>query len=48
MDVANLGVAAGFNLEGVTILVQNSKRLFPYGYPYAVVQNIQALISSYS
>jgi len=30
----------GFSLEGINILVQNSKKLYPYGYPYAFVSNI--------
>ena len=30
----------GFSLRGITILAQNSKKLFPYGYPFSFVQNI--------
>jgi DNA modification methylase len=30
----------GFTLEGITILVQNNKNLYPYGIPYAFVSNI--------
>ena len=30
----------GFALKGITILVQNSKSLYPYGYPNAYVPNI--------
>jgi hypothetical protein len=30
----------GFSLEGITILVQDSKNLYPYGMPYAFVSNI--------
>lgn len=30
----------GFTLQGVSILVQRNKKLFPYGYPYAFVSNI--------
>ncbi len=30
----------GFSLRGITVLVQNNKRLFPYGYPYSFVQNV--------
>jgi len=30
----------GFTLEGITILVQDSKNLYPYGMPYAFVSNI--------
>ena len=29
-----------FSLEGITILVQNAKKLYPYGYPFAFVPNI--------
>jgi DNA modification methylase len=29
-----------FILQGVKVLVQNNKRLYPYGYPYAYVENI--------
>lgn len=39
-DVIELFTDAGYNLQGITILAQNHKRLFPYGYPYAFVQNI--------
>jgi DNA modification methylase len=30
----------GFLLRGITILAQNNKRLFPYGYPFSFVQNV--------
>ncbi len=30
----------GFTLQGIKILVQNQKNLYPYGYPYAYVPNI--------
>jgi len=30
----------GFSLRGLTILYQNHKRVFPYGYPYAYVPNL--------
>lgn len=30
----------GFKLKGIKILVQNQKKLYPYGYPYAYVPNI--------
>ena len=30
----------GFTLQGIGVLVQQSKRLYPYGYPYAYVPNI--------
>ena len=29
-----------FLLKGIKILLQNAKRLFPYGYPYSYVENI--------
>ena len=32
--------SVGFTLEGITILVQDSKNLYPYGMPYAFVSNI--------
>jgi DNA modification methylase len=40
MDVVNLGKKAKLSLKGILILIQNDKSLFPYGYPYAFVQNI--------
>lgn len=39
-DVIDLFIDVGYKLEGITILAQNHKRLFPYGYPFAFVQNI--------
>ncbi len=30
----------GWELKGITILAQNHKKLYPYGYPYAFVSNI--------
>jgi len=30
----------GFTLQGISVLVQRNKKLFPYGYPYAYVPNI--------
>ena len=39
-DVTRLFLDNGYKIEGSTILAQNHKRLFPYGYPYAFVQNI--------
>jgi len=30
----------GFVLQGITILAQRSKKLYPYGYPYVYVPNI--------
>lgn len=32
--------SAPFELSGITILAQNSKPLFPYGYPFAYVPNV--------
>jgi hypothetical protein len=29
-----------FELKGVKILIQNAKKLYPYGYPYSYVENI--------
>jgi DNA modification methylase len=29
-----------FNLEGIKILVQHAKNVYPYGYPFAYVENI--------
>lgn len=29
-----------FTLQGIKILVQNTKKLFPYGYPFSYVENI--------
>lgn len=40
VDVIKIMEAQGFKLSGITILVQNSKSLYPYGYPYAYVPNI--------
>ena len=39
-DVAHIVESAGFSLEGITILVQDNKNLYPYGIPYAFVSNI--------
>lgn len=39
-DVARLLESLGFQLSGITILVQDSKTLYPYGMPYAFVSNI--------
>jgi len=39
-DLAMAMEKRGFTLKGVTILYQNHKRLFPYGYPYAYVPNL--------
>ncbi len=40
IDTINIFQNQGYALRGVTILAQNNKLLFPYGYPYAFVQNI--------
>lgn len=29
-----------FHLKGIKILIQNAKKLFPYGYPFSYVENI--------
>lgn len=29
-----------FNLQGIKILIQNAKKLYPYGYPFCYVENI--------
>lgn len=39
-DIAQLLEEVGFNLSGITILVQDSKTLYPYGMPHAFVSNI--------
>jgi len=39
-DLATAIEGVGFTLEGITILVQDSKNLYPYGMPYAFVSNI--------
>jgi len=40
IDTIKIFQDSGFSLRGVTILAQNNKLLYPYGYPYAYVQNI--------
>jgi DNA modification methylase len=40
VDIINIMERHGFKLSGIIILVQNSKSLYPYGYPYAYVPNI--------
>ncbi len=40
MDAAEIGEKAGLVLRGILILIQNGKQLYPYGYPFALVQNI--------
>jgi DNA modification methylase len=39
-DMAAVVQGVGFALEGITVLVQDSKNLYPYGMPYAFVSNI--------
>jgi hypothetical protein len=39
-DLSEAVQKIGFSLEGITILVQDSKNLYPYGMPYAFVSNI--------
>jgi DNA modification methylase len=39
-DLSEAVQKVGFSLEGITILVQDSKNLYPYGMPYAFVSNI--------
>jgi DNA modification methylase len=39
-DLAVAIQRVGFSLEGITVLVQDSKTLYPYGMPYAFVSNI--------
>ncbi|MCH7561986.1 MAG: site-specific DNA-methyltransferase [Thaumarchaeota archaeon] len=38
--VSDLCTKIGFTLQGIGILVQRNKKLYPYGYPYAYVPNI--------
>jgi DNA modification methylase len=39
-DLANAVQQRGFTLKGITVLYQNHKRIFPYGYPYSYVPNL--------
>ncbi len=39
-DTANLLKKIGFKLIGLTVLHQDNKNLYPYGYPYSFVSNI--------
>jgi DNA modification methylase len=39
-DLSRVIESVGCSLEGITILVQNNKNLYPYGIPYAFVSNI--------
>lgn len=39
-DISRVIESAGFSLEGITILVQDNKNLYPYGIPFAFVSNV--------
>jgi DNA modification methylase len=39
-DIANSLESVGFTLQGLVILVQDNKKLYPYGYPTTYVPNI--------
>jgi len=39
-DVSEMCTRIGFTLQGIGVLVQQNKRLYPYGYPHAYVPNI--------
>lgn len=39
-ELTNKKLKKHFDLKGVKILLQNAKKLFPYGYPFCYVQNI--------
>jgi hypothetical protein len=34
-DIVNMMIEVGFEFVGTTILLQNNKPLYPFGYPYA-------------
>jgi len=40
IDIIRMMENIGFVTKGITILVQNAKKLYPYGYPYGYVPNI--------
>lgn len=40
VDVIRRAQLAGFELKGILLLVQSGKGLYPYGYPFTLVQNI--------
>jgi len=40
MHIAQLAESVGFSLNGIIILIQNEKHLYPYGYPFSYVPNI--------
>lgn len=39
-DISRIVESVGFSLEGITVLAQDNKNLYPYGLPYAFVSNI--------
>ena len=39
-DVASRMEAAGFTIQGLMVLIQDNKKLYPYGYPTTFVPNI--------
>jgi len=39
-DIANSLENAGFTLQGLIILIQDNKKLYPYGYPTTYVPNV--------
>lgn len=39
-DISRVIESVGFSLEGITVLVQDSKNLYPYGIPHAFVSNV--------
>jgi len=39
-DIVDIMEKCGFQTKGISILVQNAKKLYPYGYPYDYVPNI--------
>lgn len=39
-DIGRVMSSVGLTLEGITVLVQDSKNLYPYGIPFAFVSNI--------
>lgn len=39
-DISRVIESVGFSLEGITVLAQDSKNLYPYGIPFAFISNI--------
>ncbi len=39
-ELTNRKLEKRFSLQGIKILIQNSKKLYPYGYPFSYVENI--------